>query len=570
MQKEKFVNGTKKQSEWNAIDWRNTYKIVRNLRQRIYRASEEGNFKKVKSLQKLMLKCHSNTLISIRQITQINKGKNTAGVDRLLVKKSKQRDELVKLIDNYQIWKAKPARRICIPKSNGKLRPLGIPTIIDRCIQTKVKNALEPYWEAKFERTSYGFRPGRGCHDAIAAIFSICRSRTKKVWVVDADIKGAFDNIDHNFLLEAIKGFPAIGIIKQWLKAGYMDKNVFHETETGTPQGSSISPLLANIALHGMEEAIGVVRRKSLNANGQTLRGKRTIIRYADDWAAFCESGEDAKAVLKILTEWLVERGLALSPEKTKIVHLKDGFNFLGFNIRHYPTKKNKYGYKLLIKPSNESVKKLRQKLLLEWRKLRGHKVDNILATLNPIIRGWSNYFRIGVSAKTFANLDHWMWTRQYQYAKHTHPNKGYAWKKNRYWGNLNAERPSDKWVFGNIYTRRHLLKFQWFKIERHIMVKGNASPDNPLLREYWKQRLAKRAKELTPVRKRLAMNQNHICIICKQSLYNGESLHRHHIIPVSKGGKNCLKNLALVHLYCHHQIHNRKSEENSLIIESD
>lgn len=559
MQTNKFVNGTERQLEWNAINWRNAFKIVRNLRQRIFRASQQGDHKKVRSLQKLMLKSYSNTLVSVRKITQVNQGKKTAGVDQLLVKTPVQRRELVATITTLQVWKTKPTKRIYIPKKNGKLRPLSIPTIIDRCIQAKVKNALEPYWENHFERTSYGFRPGRGCHDAIAAIYAICRSGTKKPWVVDADIKGAFDNIDHNFLLETLKGFPAIGLIKEWLKAGYVDKNVFYETETGTPQGGPISPLLANIALHGMEEAIGVIRKKVPKQNREFVSGNRTIVKYADDWAAFCESKEDAEEVSKILSEWLSKRGLTVSPEKTRIVHLSEGFNFLGFNIRQYPTKKNKYGCKLLIKPSKESVKKLRSNLLQEWRKLKGCNSDKVISTLNPIIRGWANYFRIGVSYKTFSQLDHWMWNRQYYYARHMHPRKSYSWLRKKYWGCLNEDRPFDKWVFGNTETGQHLLKFKWFKIERHIIVKGTASLDDPSLYEYWKKRLARKAKEFTPSKERLAKKQNHICPVCKQSLYNSELLHKHHIKPKAEGGGNKIDNLILVHLYCHQQIHSRK-----------
>jgi len=559
MQTTKFVNGTKRHEEWNAINWRNAFNIVRNLRQRIFRASQLGDYKKVRSLQKLMLKSHSNTLVSVRRITQTNEGRKTAGVDLLLVKTPEQRQELVTSITALQIWKAKPTKRIYIPKNNGKLRPLGIPTIIDRCLQAKVKNALEPYWESKFERTSYGFRPGRGCHDAIAAIYTICRSGTKKHWVVDADIKGAFDNINHDFLLETLKGFPANGLIKQWLKAGYVDKNVFYATESGTPQGGPISPLLANIALHGMEEAIGVTRKKKYpKQNGEFIVGDRTIVRYADDWVAFCKSKEDAEAVLKTLSEWLSKRGLTVSPEKTRIVNLKEGFNFLGFNIRHYPTVKNKHGYKLLIKPSKESVQKLRSNLVQVWRNLQGSNVDGVISILNPIIRGWTNYFRIGVSSKIFTALDFWMCNRQYHYAKHMHSKKSYEWIRKKYWGYFNENKPFDKWVFGSTHTGYYMLKFRWFKIERHIMVKGTASLDDPTLNDYWRKRQSRKAKEFSLKKERLAKRQNHLCPVCKQSLYNGEVLHRHHIKPQKEGGGNNTDNLILVHLFCHQQIHSK------------
>src|SRR5256714_299055 len=214
-------------------------------------------------------------------------------------------------------------------KANHKLRPLGIPVVIDRCLQAMVKNALEPSWEAKFEGTSYGFRPGRSCHDAIEKIYLLARPNKTKKWVLDADIKGAFDNISHDHLLSAIGPVPGKELIKQWLKAGYVEQEIFHATERGTPQGGVVSPLLANIALHGMEEAIGV----KYNCRGELI-GNRAVVRYADDFVCFCETKEDAQQVQSILTDWLKERGLTLSEEKTRIVHLTEGFDFLSF-VRH-------------------------------------------------------------------------------------------------------------------------------------------------------------------------------------------------------------------------------------------
>jgi RNA-directed DNA polymerase len=323
------ANGTEKQTDWNAVNWRKANRFVRNLRQRIFRAAHEGNLKKVRSLQKLMLKSYSNRLVSVRRVAQINAGKNTPGVDKLVIKTPAARGKLVDVLAHYTLWKAKPVRRVYIPKANGKLRPLGIPVVADRCIQAMVKNALEPAWEAKFEGTSYGFRPGRSCHDAIEKIYGLARPNKMKKWVLDADIKGAFDNISHAHLLKAIGPVPGRELIKQWLKAGYVEQEVFQATEQGTPQGGVVSPLLANIALHGMEEALGV----KYDYRGQLI-GTRAVVRYADDFVCFCETKEDAEQVQGILIAWLAERGLTLSAEKTRIVHLTEGFDFLGF-VRH-------------------------------------------------------------------------------------------------------------------------------------------------------------------------------------------------------------------------------------------
>lgn len=283
------ANGTEKHTDWNAVDWRQAEKRVRNLRQRLFRATQQGEWKKVHSLQKLLLRSYSNTLVGVRRVTQINQGKNTPGVDKLVVKTPEARGRLVDLLMTYQPWRAAPVRRVYIPKANGKQRPLGIPTIIDRCLQARLKNALEPSWEARFEGTSYGFRPGRGCHDAIGRIFCLARPDGRKKWVLDADIKGAFDNIDHDFLLETIGAVPGRELIKQWLKAGYVDKGGFYATTAGTPQGGIISPLLANIALHGMEKALGVHYKRGI------IQGNRAVVRYADDFVVFCESQTDAE-----------------------------------------------------------------------------------------------------------------------------------------------------------------------------------------------------------------------------------------------------------------------------------
>src|SRR6266436_8602798 len=335
MQSTSDANGPAGRTDWDRTDWRKANRVVTNLRQRIFKAARANDHRKVRSLQKLMLRSRSNILMSVRRVTQVNAGRNTAGVDKVLVKTPAARGQLVDHLATFQPWRAKPVRRVYIPKrsDSSKLRPLGIPTIMDRCLQAMVKNALEPAWESRFEGSSYGFRPGRNAHDAIEKIYGFsCPNRRKKV-VVDADIKGAFDNISQEFILTALGDVPGKALIKQWLKAGYLEDGRHHETPSGTPQGGVISPLLLNIALHGMEAALGVKH----DSQG-TSRGTRAVVRYADDFVVFCESQEDALVVRdRILPDWLAKRGLSLSPEKTRIVQLTEGFDFLSFNIRRYP-----------------------------------------------------------------------------------------------------------------------------------------------------------------------------------------------------------------------------------------
>lgn len=338
-----------------------------------------------------------------------------------------------------------------------------------------------------------------------------------------------------------------------------MDKGVFHETEAGTPQGGVISPLLANIALHGMEEALGIKHRK----RGE-LDSKRAIVRYADDFCVFCESQEDAETSKQILTEWLSKRGLVLSPEKTQIVHLTEGFDFLSFNIRLYRASNTKTGWKLLTKPSREAVQKHRDKMKQEWEAVRGWSIGKILWKLNPIMRGWANYHRTGAAKETFNKLDDWMFYKEVRHVKRTHPHKPKKWQQRKYWGRLHLDR-QDHWVFGDKHTGQHLLKYRWFPIERHILVKGTASPDDPALKNYWEKRNAAKAKDLPPSRQKIVRRQNGVCLECHTTLFNDEELHVHHRIPRAKGGKNNYGNLVLVHYFCHPQIHAREDVKDEL-----
>jgi RNA-directed DNA polymerase len=556
MQTSGNANGPTARTDWSAIDWRKAPRIVRNLRQRIFRATQANDLRRVRSLQKLMLRCHSNLLLSIRRVTPVNAGKYTPGVDKVVVKTPAARGRLVDQMATFQPWRVRPVRRVYIPKSNSKLRPLGIPTVIDRCLQAQVKNALEPEWEARFEGSSYGFRPGRSGQDAIAKIFSLARPNKTKKWVVDADIQGAFDHINHDFLLRTIGDAPGRELVRQWLQAGVWEDGVFHDTPEGTPQGGVISPLLLNVALHGMEAALGVRH----NAQG-AICGERALVRYADDFVVFCQSQADAQRVREVLLPaWLAERGLSLSGEKTRIVHLTEGFDFLGWNIRHYPAPTtSRSGFKLLIKPSKQAVQALRDRLRAAWRELRGHNARSVIRNLNPLIRGWANYHRTGVASRTFTCLDKWMHLRAVRHVRRLHRNKPAYWLKERYWGKLNPER-EDRWVFGDKRSGAYLLKFSWFPVVRHHLVRGRASPDDPTLRDYWWARRKVHHRHLSLSDVMLAEAQDWRCPVCGMDLLNGEELHRHHRLPRTQGGSDARSNRELLHLYCHQQRHARRT----------
>jgi RNA-directed DNA polymerase len=539
---------------WNSIDWPRAYKLVKNLRFRIFKATKRGDVKSVSRLQRLVIRSYENRLLAVRQISQINVGKKTPGLDKFLVNTPTERGELVDLLGKTSMstWKPSPTKRIYIPKATGKtLRPLGIPSIIDRCLQYIVKNALEPEWEAKFEGSSYGFRPGRSCHDALHRIYNNCaHTRAQKVWVVDANISGCFDNISHEYILKALGNFPEKGILSRWLKSGYVDNNVFHHTPLGTSQGGVISPLLANIALHGMHEPLGI----KISLRGETL-GEKGLVRYADDFVVFCKSEAAAKESYVTLDKWLSIRGLRLSKQKTKITHIDQGFDFLGTTIRRFHISDVKS--RLLIKPSKKSILKCRLKLKRLWTEGQGNPVNLTIRRLNAFIRGWANYFRPYVSKEVFSSLDNYMFTQAVRFSRRTHPLKSWKWRKKQYFGKFHFAR-KDNWVFGEKKTGHFVLRFSWFPIQRHTMVKNEYSPFDPELSEYWAKRESNRASwEFTQKKDmKIAAKQKHVCPVCKESLYTGEELHRHHKVPLKDGGLDILSNIIFLHILCHQQIH--------------
>ena len=333
------MNGPEDEApDWDAIDWRAHEGHVRRLRRRIFKATQEQDWAKVRSLQKMMLRSWSNTLVSVRQVTQRNAGRTTAGVDgEIALTPARRMEVAVRVHHTISSWQPLPVKRVYIPKANGKQRPLGIPVIMDRCHQARVRNALEPEWEARFEPKSYGFRPGRSCQDAIEALFNTMSGKNaKRLWVLDADLSAAFDRIDHDHLLSMLGSFPGRDLIRAWLKAGVFEKGKgFAPTEEGTPQGGVISPLLLNVALHGLEEAAGARYRKTGPRAGITMPGAPVLVRYADDFAVCCQSRQQAEQIKARLAEWLQPRGLAINEDKTRIVHLSDGVRFPG--VQHPP-----------------------------------------------------------------------------------------------------------------------------------------------------------------------------------------------------------------------------------------
>ena len=500
---------------WERTDWRHHEGQVRRLRGRIFKAVREGDWPAARSLQKLMLRSWSSTLVSVRQVTQRNAGRRTAGIDGLVALTSQARAEMaVHVHASIGSHKPSPVRRGYVPKASDKtkMRPLGIPVLSDRCHQARVRNALEPEWEARFEPRSYGFRPGRGCHDAIESLFNTLHGKSRRAWILDADLAGAFDKISHEHLLEMLGGFPARDMIAGWLKAGIFEAGKgFAPTGEGTPQGSVISPLLLNIALHGLEEAAGVRYRTGIHA-GDVRDGCPALTRYADDLVVCCHSRQQAEQVKARLAGWLEPRGLAFNEAKTRIVPLSEGFEFLGINLRRYPNGK------LLIKPSATAIKRFRKRLAREFRALRGANVAAVLAKIVPIIRGWAAYYRTVVSSRVFHALDDYLWKLTYKWACWSHSNKPKGWIVGRYFRKFSKFR-NDRWVFGDKDTGAYLPRLAWTDIVRHTLVKGGASPDDPALAGYWAQRRQKVTPPLDPYTVRLLSRQDGRCSLCGESL---------------------------------------------------
>jgi len=541
---------------WNTLPWRKLEQHVYRIQKRIFRAEQRGNTRAVHKLQKLLMKSRAARLLAVRRVTEDNRGKRDGVtsvrprqqfemVDRLHPKRGRQRTP-------------QPVRKMDIPKpGKDEKHPLGIPVMLDHAYQHLVKLALEPEWEAKFEANSYGFRPGRSCHDAIAALSIQINHKAK--YVLGADLKGCFDKVNHEALLQKLQTYPAMKyIIRAWLKAGLIDNGVFEETRSGTPQGGVVSPLLANIAFHGMETA--------LKAAFTYAEGKPNFVRYADDFVVFHPTEQGVLKAKAVLETWIKGVGQDMKLSKTRITHTlheyqgTTGFDFLGWTIRQFPVGKthagrvndhHTLGFKTLITPGKEAEKRHTAEVGEIVRKNLNASQGKLIRELNPVIHGWTNYHKTGVAGEVFHRCRYHLYQQLQEWGRRRHPNKGKRWIADKYWHVSEGKG----WIFTDgtsvLWTHDHT------HVQRHIKVKDTASPYNGDML-YWSQRLSKHPL-LGTTKGKLLQKQEGKCRWCGLLFRDNDLIEVDHITPKGHRGGEELSNTFALHRHCHAERHAKR-----------
>jgi RNA-directed DNA polymerase len=532
-----------KEVNWRTIDWSAVHRNVRRLQARIVKATQEGRWGKVKALQHLLTHSFSGKALAVRRVTE-NQGKKTAGVDKDIWDTPDKKAQAIRTL-KQRGYQPQPLRRVYIPKSNGRMRPLGIPAMSCRAMQALYLLALNPIAETTGDHHSYGFRPERSTADAIEQCFNVLSHSYSAQWVLEGDIKACFDGISHQWLEAYIPMDKAI--LHKWLKAGYIDKHIFHQTEEGTAQGGPISPVLANLTLDGLEAKLRTLHP----GYHQHRRAKINLVRFADDFIITGSSKELLEHEVKPLVEaFMKERGLQLSAEKTLITHIIEGFDFLGQNVR-------KYNNKLIIKPSKKNVKTFLEKIRKVIKEHQGTTAGHLILQLNPLIRGWARYHQHVVSKETFQDVDNAIFEMLWQWARKRHNNKPRRWIKEKYF----HAHEGRNWVFSGLVIGRdgvvetvRLFRAAQTSIKRHVKLQGAANPFDPAWEVYFEKRLGVKMEDtLRGKRQLLALwkQQKGLCPRCHQRITKLTGWHNHHKVWRSKGGGDQLENRVLLHPTC-------------------
>jgi RNA-directed DNA polymerase len=521
-------------NSWTTIPWTQANQYVRRLQARISKAAKDEDWRGVKRLQKLLVRSSSGKAVAVRRVTE-NQGRRTPGVDKVIWSTAGEKWQAAKSLTTVG-YKPQPLRRIHIPKANGGLRPLGIPTMRDRAMQALHWLALDPVSEARADANSYGFRLYRSTADALTQCQNGLNRKASPQWVLEGDIKGCFDNISHEWLLQHVPMDRRV--LSRWLKSGFMERGRLYPTEAGTPQGGIISPVLANLTLDGMERAL---------KDALPRRAKVNFIRYADDFIVTADSKELLETRVKpIITGFLLDRGLTLSEKKTVVTHVAEGFDFLGFRVQ-------KHKDFLHIGPSPKSTKALYAKVSGAIRGLRTATQGEVIFKLNPILSGWAGYHRTMMATRTFAKMDSLIFWALWRWAKRRHPNKGARWVKRRY---FHASK-TKQWVFTDGSTT--LVKLASFKKRRHIKIRSDANPYDPAQEAYFDEILKRRMTETLAGRRKLFwlwQQQGGLCPRCRMAITKATGWHIHHKVWRSLGGTDKAGNLELLHPTCHGQLH--------------
>lgn len=533
---------------WHQIDWTKCHASVRRLQARIVKATKEGRWGKVKALQHLLTHSFSGKALAVKRVTE-NQGRKTPGVDSAIWSTPESKSKAIRSL-RQRGYMPQPLRRVYIPKANGKRRPLGIPTMKDRAMQALYLLALEPIAETTADPNSYGFRLERSCADATETCFQFLAKKAAPQWILEADIQGCFDNINHDWMIRNIPTDKRI--LSKWLKAGFIDRNTFYDTEAGTPQGGIISPVLANLTLDGLEALLK--SRFKIKQGKNYFNPMVNLVRYADDFIITGSTKELLENEVKpLVEEFLATRGLVLSPEKTRITHIEEGFDFLGKNVR-------KYDGKFLIKPSKKNTLRFIENVR---EIIKGNKTvtqARLINLLNPVITGWVNYHKADVAKETFASVDYEIWKTLWQWAKRRHPNKGVQWIRDKYF----VRQGSRGWIFAcheDATGKERLIIAKRTPIKRHVKIKSEANPFDPAWEEYFEARLGfKMSRSLAGRRKLLALwrSQNGLCPVCNQKIDKESGWNNHHILCRSKGGQDGNQNRLLMHPNCHRQVHHQ------------